>query len=100
MVEKRKVVWSDDAKKQLKEAYSYIAKDSVQNAKKVRNDIVEMTRKLTSNPQIYSPDKYKINNDGTYRAFEKHRYRIAYHIMEKEIRILRMRHTSMEPKAY
>jgi len=51
-------------------------------------------------PECYGPDKYKLNNDDTYRAFEKHRYRIAYRVLDTEIRILRVRHTSMEPQGY
>ena len=49
---------------------------------------------------MYAPDKYRINNDGSFRAYELHRYRIAYRLTEKEIIILRVRHTSMEPKQY
>lgn len=100
MVEKRKVVWSSNAKQQLKEACTYIAKDSVQNAKKVKSDIVKLTRKLPAHPERYNPDKYKINNDGSFRAFEKHRYRVVYQLSEKEIRILHLRHTSMLPINY
>lgn len=88
MAVKPKVVWSIEATIQLKAAYNYIAKDSIKNAGKVRNDIVEIVKGLPSNPEVYPPDKYKINNDGSYHAFEKHRYRISYHILEEEIRIL------------
>jgi len=55
---------------------------------------------LRSNPEIHSPDKYKQNNDGNFRVFELHRYRIAYYVGESEIRILRVRHTSREPRNY
>ncbi|MGB0948547.1 MAG: type II toxin-antitoxin system RelE/ParE family toxin [Marinirhabdus sp.] len=40
---------------------------------------------------------HKIGNDGSYRAFEKHSYRVSYRITENEIRILRLRHTSRNP---
>ena len=49
---------------------------------------------------MYKADKLKTNNDGSYRAFELYRYRIAYRFIEKEIRIFRVRHTSREPKEY
>lgn len=94
---KRIIVWNPEARKQLKAAYKFIQKDSPQNAIKVRNDIVAATRKLLSHPEQYAPDKYKLHNDGSYRAFEKHSYRIAYRVLDTEIRILRVRHTSMEP---
>ena len=46
------------------------------------------------------PDKYKLNNNGLYRAFELHHLRITYYITPDKIRILRVRHTSREPKNY
>ena len=49
---------------------------------------------------MYPPDKYRKNNDGSFRAYELHRYRIAYRVTEKEIIIVRVRHTGMEPKQY
>lgn len=78
----------------------YILLDSYQNAEKVMTDILASTRKLAANPEMYPPDKYRNNNDGSFRAYEVHHYRIAYRITEKEIIITRMRHTSMEPKQY
>ena len=97
---KQKVVWSDEAKQELKAAWKYIREDSPQNADKVRDDIVNATRTLPSYPERFAPDKFKTGNDGTYRAFEKHRYRVAYRILETEIQILRVRHTSREPETY
>lgn len=46
MVKKKsyKVIWSDIAKGQLKEAYKHIKKDSEKNAKTVRTRILESTR--------------------------------------------------------
>jgi plasmid stabilization system protein ParE len=68
VIDKPKIVWSDEAKIQLKEAYKFILQDSFKNAQNVRADIVAVTRKLPLNPEHYAPDKYKLNNDGSYRA--------------------------------
>ncbi|MEN9548721.1 MAG: hypothetical protein RIR12_1312 [Bacteroidota bacterium] len=68
--------------------------------KKVVNDIVVSTEKAINNPTYYNLDKYKIDNDGSYRAFEKHHYRVVYRYQKNIIRVLRVRHTSMEPKKY
>jgi plasmid stabilization system protein ParE len=101
MVDKKiKVVWTKRSQNQMKDAFDYIGKDSHQNAVKVLEDIVSAVNKATKNPEFYNPDKYKKNNDGSYRSFEKHRYRIAYRFTGNTIRVLRVRHTSMEPKEY
>jgi len=94
------VIWTLSAQKQMKHLYEYISKDSIRNANKVIEDIAIAVDNATRNPEIYSPDKYKINNDGSYRAFEKHRYRISYRFTKNIIRVLRICHTSMKPKPY
>ena len=94
------IVWTKRAQQHMKQAYEYIAVDSVQNATKVLNDIVASMDKAISNPEFYPPDKYKIDNDGSYRAFEKHHYRIAYRFNKNIIRVLRVRHTKRYPELY
>ncbi len=96
----REVIWPKSVQNQLTKVYQYILKDSFQNAEKVKEDILKSTRKLTLNPEIYPIDKYRKNNDGTFRAYELHRYRIAYRITEKQIIIVRIRHVKMEPRLY
>ena len=100
MVAKRKVIWPQTPKQQLREIYDHIKKDSLQNADKVRSAIVSAVIELCENPGRYNPDKFKKNNDGSFRAFELYHFRIAYQVKEKEIIIVRVRHTSMEPSAY
>ncbi len=96
----KEIRWPLPAQKQLEDAYQYILSDSLKIAEKVRNDILSSTRRLASNPEMYPPDKYRRNNDGTFRAYKVHHYRISYQILEKEIIIVRVRHTSMKPKQY
>jgi plasmid stabilization system protein ParE len=96
----KEVRWPAKTQRQLEKVYRFILLNSYQNAEKVKADILASTRKLATNPEIHPPDKYKMNNDGSFRAFELHRYGIAYRITEKEIIIIRVRHTSMEPNQY
>jgi plasmid stabilization system protein ParE len=93
-------VWSKRAKAELRKAYLYIQLDSLQNAETVRDDIINLTIDLCKYPQKHPPDKFKKNNDGTWRAFEKHHYRVSYRITAKEIRIVRFRHTSRSPQNF
>jgi plasmid stabilization system protein ParE len=101
MVNKKpKVVIDDEAKKSLREACQYIKKDSVQNAEKVKAKILASIKELIKNPQRHSPDKYRLKNDGSYRAYEIYKYRITYHVSSGEIRVIRIRHTKMNPLEY
>jgi len=96
----RKIGWDKHALRQFNKAILYIAEDSTQNAENVQADILEKIEDLLSYPEIYPLDKYKLDNDGSYRAFELHRLRVAYFIGSDVIRILRVRHTSREPLEY
>lgn len=101
MVEKENaVVWTKRSQLHMKQAFEYISKDSPQNAVNVMQDIVAALNKAIPNAEFYNADKYKVNNDGSYRAFEKLHYRIAYRFSGNVIRVLRVRHTGREPKDY
>ncbi len=98
---KRRIVWDLAARAYLRQAIVYIKKDSPQNGDKVKKDILASVSALTKQPEKqYAPDKYRKNNDGNYRAYELHRFHISYFISADIIRIVRIRHTSMEPKEY
>jgi len=51
----RKIIWSKSALKQFEAAINYIAEDSIQNAEKVRKEILEKIERLIAHPEIYSP---------------------------------------------
>ena len=97
---KNQLLWTKRSQQHLLALYKYIQNDSPQNAIKVVNEIIKAAEKTIANPEYYNLDKYKTDNDGSYRAFEKHHYRIVYRYQKNKIRILRVRHTSMEPKSY
>jgi plasmid stabilization system protein ParE len=46
--------WSPAAHKQLRKAFEYIRKDSLQNAEKVKNEIIELSEKLVDHPERFS----------------------------------------------
>jgi len=90
-------VWSKTARAELHKAYLYILMDSLQNAEMVRDDLIDETINLAKHPEKHPLDKFKTGNDGTWRAFEMHHYRVSYRITANEVRIVRMRHTSRSP---
>jgi plasmid stabilization system protein ParE len=96
----KKLRWDKMALQQFNKAIEYIAKDSIQNAEKVRIDILEKVENLQAHPERYAPDKYKLDNDGSYKAFELYHLRIVYHVSSEEIRIVRLRSTFQEPLNY
>ncbi len=96
MVAERTVKWDRNALLQLKEACDYIKKDSLKNSLKVKKEIFRAAGSLANYPERYPLDKFKINNDGSFRCFILHRLRISYVVLTDEIIILRIRHTSMQ----
>ncbi len=94
------VIWNLKASQALRRYYEHIWKESPQNARNVQQGITKLVDQLPENPERYPLDKYKQNNPGNYRAFEKFSLRIAYRHSEKEIRILQVRHVKQQPKLY
>lgn len=97
---KPKIVIDNLAKAQLKEAYNYIKLDSPTNAEKVKAKILDAIRALADHPEKCPKDKYRLINDGAYRAFEIYKYRVSYHVSSEQITVIMIRHTKMEPKSY
>ncbi|RZK47363.1 MAG: type II toxin-antitoxin system RelE/ParE family toxin [Pedobacter sp.] len=81
-------------------AVNYIRLESSQNADNVKRELLEKIEGLARRPELYGLGKYKQPNDGNYRAFELHSYRIAYLVKEEEIVIVRIRHVRQNPKVY
>src|SRR3546814_851450 len=77
-------VWSKRAKNELTKAFEYISLESPQHARKMVETVVDLTLALPENPLKHPLDKYKTDNDGTWRAFEKYNFRVSYRVMEKK----------------
>lgn len=80
-----------------KRSIKKLKKKSPKAALKVKNDILKTAGNLSKNPEIHSPDRFKKENDGSFRAFEKYRYRVSYQVKDTQVLILRVRHTKREP---
>lgn len=79
---------------------SNIRQDSPQNADIVKERILDKVGELADDKVVHRKDPYKKNNDGNYLYFEILKYRIVYYAERDEVFIIRLRHTSMEPKKY
>jgi plasmid stabilization system protein ParE len=100
VMKKRKITWDKQALHYFRDTIRYIRQDSPQNADKVKMQVLEKISELSIRPEIHKPDKYKLDNNGSYRAFELHRLRVGYLVKEDEIIIARVRNTSQEPLDY
>ena len=94
------IKWNRRALKQFDDAIEHIESETPAGAEKVRTDILLRIDSLALNPGKYNPDKYKSGNDGSFRAFELHHYRVSYRHIKNEIRIIRIRHTKKNPIQY
>ncbi len=97
---KNKISWSATSIRQFSNAIDYIRLESEQNAENVYSKVIKKLNAIAVNPTMCPLDKYKVMNDGAIRAFEVDRYRISYRIKKNEIRVLRVRHSSMKPKYF
>ena len=97
---KRSIQWDDEAKLYFKQTIQYIRQESPQGAVIVKRAILEHVAVLKNDAGIYEADRFKIDNDGSYRAVTVYSYRITYKITHSQILILRLRHTSQDPVIY
>lgn len=102
MVEKTlfAVIWSPDAKSDLKEILNWYRNKSKTAKSLVKLAIFDTISKLRIQPYIFETDKFKIPSQDSYRAFTIYHTRITFEIVKNEIHILRLRHTSQDPLKY
>lgn len=98
----KKIIWTYQADAELQRAFFDLLEKSksVEIANRIITELYESTTVLATNSEIYELDRFKKNNRGNIRAYEKHTYRIAYLIEEEAIYIIRVRHARKEPLEY
>lgn len=99
MVARKKlpIRWDKEAVENLKDIYDYISVDSVVQAKKVKSELLRLTRTLNDFPEKYSIEPYLADEPGNFRSIAKWSYKIIYEITENEIIILMIFHTKQNP---
>ena len=97
-----KIVWDRKALDHFKDILAFLAKQSAQAPKIVKISIIDRLELIKTNPLICELDKLKESPNKDFRAFVVYSYRLTYQIKTdaKEIRVLRVRHTSREPLGY
>jgi plasmid stabilization system protein ParE len=97
-----KIVWDRHALDDLQSILEFLFKQSPEAPKIIKSAILTRLKVIQTNAFICESDKLKDKPDDTFRAFVVYSYRITYQInhTQKEIRIIRVRHTSREPLGY
>ena len=80
----------------------FLSKQSSQAPKIVKDGVLSRLDDVKKNALIFELDKLKDTPNKEFRAFVIYSYRITYQIKieSREIRIIRIRHTSREPLGY
>jgi plasmid stabilization system protein ParE len=96
------MIWDRKALDHFKDILAYLEKQSKQAPKIVKDAIISRLDVIKTNPLISELDKLKGSPNNDFRAFVVFSYRVTYQIKSdvKEIRVLRVRHTSREPLGY
>ena len=96
------IIWDRIALDHFKDILDFLSKQSSQAPKIVKEGVLSRIEDIKKNAFIFEIDKLKDYPNKEFRAFVIYNYRITYQINEasKEIRILRIRHTSREPFGY
>jgi plasmid stabilization system protein ParE len=98
----KEIIWTSNALNQLENIYFYLLEEtkSFEIADKVIDSLTNSVKILATSWNIFETDEMRVPIDENYRAFEKFNYRISYKITAEIIYIIRVRHTSRNPKFY
>jgi plasmid stabilization system protein ParE len=99
MVKKNfKVVWDDEAKASLRRIYNYMKnRESIEQAKKVRNEIMDLVKSLGFMPTKFTKEEYLKDEGGDIRFKSIWSYKLVYEITEEYVVLLDVFHTSRDP---
>lgn len=102
MVQKKikTIIWSDQAARHYHDIMEYLSEESPEALPIVGNALLDLIESLATAYDHHPPDRFKKRNNGTYKAAVVFSYRVSYLVTDKEVYILRVRHTSREPLGY
>jgi mRNA-degrading endonuclease RelE of RelBE toxin-antitoxin system len=96
------IIWDRKVLTHFQEILEFLSTQSSQAPKIVREGVIARLDDVKKNALIFEIDKLKDQPNSEFRAFVIYNYRITYQIKTatKEIRVIRIRHTSREPLGY
>jgi plasmid stabilization system protein ParE len=93
-LKRKTVVWTEKAAKSPDLFCEYIQKDSSSAAKRVKREIILRAKGLAINPEIFQLDDILSDEVKNIRRFFRWSYKVVYQVLEKEVVILDVFHTS------
>lgn len=88
------IKWNKTAIKNLFSAIEFFENNGFYDyAEQLESDILKEISELPKRHYQYAPDRFRIANDGSFRAFVVDNYRVSFRVKPNEIQILRIRHT-------
>lgn len=96
------IIWDRIALDHFKSILEFLSKQSSLAPKIVKEGVLSRLNDVKKNALIFELDKLKDTPNKEFRAFVVYSYRVTYQIKSdtREIRVLRVRHTSREPLGY
>ena len=94
------IIWSKNASIQYYKILKHLKENAPESIDLVGNSILDLIESLSTQYNHYPLDRFKKNNDGTFKATFVFSYRISFKISHNSVNIIRIRHTSREPKGY
>ena len=96
------IIWDRIALDHFKDILEFLSKQSSQAPKIVKDGVLSRLDDVKKNALIFELDKLKDTPNKEFRASVIYSYRITHQIKigSREIRIIRIRHTSREPLGY
>jgi len=93
-----RVIISFQAQESLKEIYTYIKKDSPIGARHVRKTLLALINTLKTSPEKFPKEPLLAERGKNYRFVVKWHYKVVYLFTSKEVMVLDIIHTSMDPE--
>lgn len=89
----RRVVWSEEARENLKSAQAYISEFNVSASRRLALRIIDLTDSLET-----MPDRGRLIRSGVRELTSIRPYVIRYAVLSNEVRILSVRHSALKPQ--
>jgi plasmid stabilization system protein ParE len=89
----RRVVWSEEARENLKSAQVYISGFNVSASRRLALRIIDLTDSLKM-----MPDRGRLIRSGVRELTSVRPYVIRYAVLPGEVRILSVRHSALKPQ--